>query len=175
MAVLLDAAADGASRRSSASADVRHTGAMLANPVTYSFGDSAATWVSVVLALALEIRVVLWWLRDRGGPSRWLLALVVTNTITWPLLALCIGWLDLRNATQSVKLGTLGALEVGVVLVEAAVIVLLGRWRSAACGDRRSVGIPLAVWASLMGNLTSVVSAFLIFVSTAPAFIAIGW
>ena len=47
---------------------------MLANPVTYSFGDSAATWVSVVLALALEIRVVLWWLRDRGGPSRWLLA-----------------------------------------------------------------------------------------------------
>lgn len=148
---------------------------MLANPVVYSFGDSAATWVSVVLALALEIRVVLAWLRNKGGRPRWLLPLVLINAVTWPLMTLLIRWIDLSGAPRSVVLGTLGASEVGVVLVEAAAIVLWDRRRSAANGASASVGVALAICASLLGNLTSAASVFLIFLLAAPLLGAIGW
>lgn len=128
-----------------------------------------------MLALALEIRVVMGMLRGRAGLSTWLLPLVLINASTWPLLALCISWIDLRHASTAGALSTVGALEAGVVLVEATAIALLARLRAATGREGASVGTALALRASLLGNVVSAASVFLIFFFLGPAFASIGW
>jgi len=135
---------------------------MLANPVVVPMYAEPVVWGFAIVAMAAEVRTVLWLLRRMRRDVAGLAApLFLTNLTTWLPFLVAVDSLPARSGLGLTL--SIGGLELAVIVVETFLLRALcaGRLfaRNPRCG---TVTLRQALGLSFAGNLASIVTSMLL-------------
>jgi hypothetical protein len=114
---------------------------------------SLGTFIPITLAILIEAVCILLILRCSRRPRLFILWLLGMHALTYPLF---LGWLWFSYGLHPVLAVTIG--EGAIVLIEGSLIYLICRFLSSAKSELPTPSIPKSLFASLIGNICSVIA-----------------